>query len=106
MSSTWGATLLDHYGVRTTEPCNFDVLPSLIIFGRMVIPCILIPLTCLLIPNIGLDENLTNIVDDDDNPTGAIDSGLSDNHRDDFYGIFFICIQDIFYEPPFGAFLV
>lgn len=53
-----GLYMIDFFGIKTTEPCNYDNMWKLIALSHCVLPLLTIPLTFVLIPRARLTDSL------------------------------------------------
>lgn len=48
-------------GIETVAPCNFDGLPLALLIGHMILPALSIPLIFTLIPDAGMNDDLSEL---------------------------------------------
>jgi len=58
VSSQIGIYAIQYAGIKTTAPCNFDNLNTLVLVCHCLLPLIAVPLTFLLIPNKLMTDNI------------------------------------------------
>lgn len=58
VSRTLGVALIDHLGIKTTEPCDFTNLSMAIVIAHVALPLVIFPLVFVLIPDAKMTEDL------------------------------------------------
>jgi folate/biopterin transporter len=70
-SRTLGELFIRTAGIRTTPPCDFSALPTVIVIAHGVLPLLTLPCAYFLLPRRAMDERLL----DDDGGVGSGDGG-------------------------------